>query len=1007
MCLLIRFFTVTSKPHRILQLLKQKAQTTELLNDIDDETTPSEATPPEAIPAEATSPEAIPPEATSPEATSPEATPPDAFPLDKDDTSDTDTIVGEDKEDMNDVIATLAKMALDPDKRVQALMAQLSEELANTPPTPSDSEEEYPEAVSPPLQQMSPTTSKPIPLYTPKPTQRLILNKFSDQIEFNAQITPELNVPLKARRTSVLVKEEVAENVNIAVYKEPKEQESDQDGPLSLEQIIEVMMSLDKNAEEFLNKLDTDEPIDINTADKKLVELVKSIPHLLTLPEIEESLGDFADDSFDLASIMHSLPGFANEAKLTHETLKQIRDLKLSKNRDSVKVTKNTAKRKISRKVKNNLDTSDVIETFTFEFDGNEVADAMKDEKEYQALMKTKLHNKEEFKDLLFSISAQVVIHKVIDYLRANSSPELSRCIESEIFALPKKRINAETYARVAVLFESSLKDILSMCELRDSIRSRFYTWRMDIAVKFKSIPLALLDTEIEAMLDTFYVYVKDLASKQKECGREKIKKSLEICRKEQGNLDSDDEGPPKESLKQITKVLNVSIGNTFDMLLMKMSRMSGEKRAALKSMGIRYVDVLKRCAESQQLAGWILSDPDRAASHIQELMGFRLRKQQRTPNFSTMSVERKRVYFMNRLKAINMHFMDSIPRKSVTGEEWLVMLYRLEQFENKIRDGLMKFSPPVKKQNASEGEILAAKGLSKIIGKAINVKVVKKPEPVREPVPASAPAVAPAPAPAPAAPAPIALPAPASALTPVKDKPELTKPIHCTPNTLRKVIMECETLIAQKGNKTLKDSFDIIKSYHAGEVDKPDNYEDHVMAVIQNIDCSAFDDELMEELQFGGIKSPPVSNETAKENLSAQDPAALTKYSALALSQAKEALDAAAHKNISRNGQSKSDNDISSCDVPSSECKYTSDCICTACKRDRTLCVGDIVKVTVDSPNQDKGKGVLEERKKEVKEMRVVKVPVKSKPMPKQCENATHQQHVCKGKAVLGRLTE
>lgn len=982
-----------------------------------------------------------------------EADPPEAFPLEREDNiSDTETIVGEKDVDMNQVLAAIAQMALSPDKRIQQAFENLKEEYANAKPTPTDSEDEqYPETVSPPLQEMSPTTSEPMPVYTPKPTQRLIVNKFSDKIDFNAQITPELNVPLNARRTPVLVKEETdkeitTENAEVAVYKDPniykyvtfgleikkameecqniinsynsiktadgKEKESEnQDGPLSLEQICEVMMSLDKNSAEFLNKIDVDEPIDINTANTKLAELVENMPQILAnMPEIAS---EFANASFELpefASIMNSLPEVNSEAQLTPETLKQIRELKFSKNRDSVKVTKNTAKRKISRKVKNNIDTSDIIGTMTFEFDSRDITDLLKDEKELQALMKSKTHNKEDFKDLLFSISAQVVINKVFEYLKANKSPELAKCMEEELFALPKNSINSEMYSKASTLFDNSVKDALSMDELRDSVRTRFNTWKHYVATEFKSIPVGLLDNEIEAMLDKFYHYIKDLASKQTQSDRDKIIEKLEGCRKEQDYYDSEEDcAPSKESLKQITKILSVSAGNTFDLLLMKMSRMTGEKRAALKNMRFKYVDVLKRCAESQQLVGWILSDPDLAANHIQELMGFAMKNQEKTPDFSTMVIEKKREYFMGRLKGINRHFMDNIPKKSLTGDEWLVMLYRLEQFENKIKEALVKFSPPVKTiQNASEAEILAAKGLSKIIGKANNVRVIKKPEPVCQPAPAVVPVSAPVTAPASvSAPAPTA---PASVKKEDKPEPLTPKPKECvTPNTRREVILKCEALIAQKGNKALKDSFDAIKWYLAGEVAKPEHYHDHVMAIVSNLDYSALDDEMVEVLQFGGITiSPPAptnKENNMKVNLPAHNPEELAKYSAQALRNAKQTLNAVAFKNLARNGQSKSESDISSCDVPSSECKYTSDCICTACKRDRSICLGDIVTITFDGTNPEKSKSVLEEKKKDVKEAKV-KTPAKAKPVPKQCENATHQQHVCKGENLNSFLS-
>lgn len=908
--------------------------------------------------------------------------------------------------DMNQVIASLAQMALNPDKRIQQVIAELREEYAKAKPTTTDSEEEYPESVSPPLQEMSPTT-EPTPVFTSKPTQRLI--KFSDKID--AQVMPELNVPLNALRTPDETEKADSE---VAVYKDPniykyvtfgleikkameecqniinsynsiktegKEKVVDQDG-MSLKQICEVMMGLDDSDSDFSNKLDMDAPIDIDTANTKLAELVENMPQILAnMPEIAS---EFANASFELpefASIMNSLPDVNSEAQLTPETLKQIRDLKLSKNRDSVKVTKNTTKRKISRRIKSN---SGDIGTFTFEFDSTDLKEMLKDEAEIKALLKTKLKRKEEYKDFLFTISTQIVVKKIYEFLRDTESPDLSRFLADDLFST---HITAEMFARAAEVSETAVKDVLCMDELRDSVKARFEAWKNYVTTTYKSIPVGLVEHEIENMLDKFYFYIRDYTGKPRQRSemddKEKVDKKIDHTPKDDSTqkkelCESERNLSTNETPKPAMKILNVSFGNSIDSLLMKFQ---GDKRSMVKSMKINYVDVLKRCAESSQLVNWILADPAVAALHIEELMGFGLHCD-KSPDFSTMSIEKKRSFFMDRIKAMNRHFMDSIPKSSVTGDEWLVMLYKLEQFENKIKAALVKLGPPVKtSQNASEAEILAAKGLSKIIGN--NMRAVKKPEPVSQSAPASA-SVPPAPLPA-----------------KVEDKSETSpKPKDCNPNDRREVIIKCETLIAQKGNKPLKDSFDAIKSYLAGDAAKPENYHDHVMGIVSNLDYSALDEEMVEVLRFGGITiSPPVpavaQGNTIKVNFPAHCPEEIAKYSALR--NAKQTLNAVAFKNLSRNGQSKSESDISSCDVPSSECKYTSDCLCTACKRDRSVCLGDIVKISFDPVNPEKSKCVLEEKKKEVKEVKV-KTSVKSKPMPKQCENAPHNQHVCKG---------
>ncbi|CAH0757565.1 unnamed protein product, partial [Diatraea saccharalis] len=714
-----------SKPHKILQMLRHKApaQTTQLLTDAfksDDE---------KHVKSE------------------PEA--PEAFPLEREDNiSDTETIVGEKEtgdlcKEMKECLAKFATFALNtPDNNVQ-------EEFD------MQNDGKYPESVSPPLQEMSPTE----PVFNAKSTQRLMtVNKFLNDKDFQTPNAPELNAPLNARRSPPKDEEkernaETEKDPNIYKYvtfgleiKKAMEEcqniinsynntsnckEKDEDGQLSLEQICEVMMSLDKNSAEFLEKIDSDDNLDVNTANSKLAELVENMPQILAnMPEIASKLSEFANASFELpefASIMNSLP---DEAQLTPETLKQIRELKLNKSRDNVKVTKNTAKRKIKNRIKNNLD-NDFIGTMTFEFDSKDITDLLKDEKELQALMKNNTNNKEEFKDLLFSISAQVVINKVFEYLKQNKSPELARCLEedAEFFELPKNSLNSEMYSKASTLFDNSVKDALSMDELRELVKSRFISWKHYVATKFKSIPIELLENEIESMLDKFYSYIQDLAGKQCVNDSDKILEKIDDLRKNKDFKDvENDNCASKESLQQITKLLSTSAGNTFDLLIMKLSKMSQDKKSSVKSLKFKYMDVIRRCAESQQLAGWILLNPEIACNVILELTGLPLRKTENVPDFTTLPNDKKKDYFMERLRVMNKMYMESLPKKALTGDEWLVMLYRLEQLEGKLKEAFQKVtSPKVQAQtNASEAEILAGKGLSKIIGKA-NVRVVKR----------------------------------------------------------------------------------------------------------------------------------------------------------------------------------------------------------------------------------------------------------------------------------------
>lgn len=984
-----------SRPHKILQMLKHKApaQTTELLTeDIKNEDDRS--------------------------LKSSEAEPPEAFPLEREENvSDTETIVGEKEtgdlsKEMKECLAKFANFALNsPENNPQPVYTEHAQ-----------TEAKYPESVSPPLQEMSPTTSEPMPVYTTKPSQRLIsVKKFLNRndndetvVEYQSQVCQSevLQITLDANTTAVIVTEEtekdsqttettnsandtsdskdsnaykyvtfgleikkameecqnIINSYNSIKDKDGKERENDtQDGPLSLEQICEVMMSLDKNSTDFLDKID-DEAIDINTANTKLAELVENMPQILAnMPEIASKLSEFANASFELpefASIMNSLPEVNNEAQLTPETLKQIRELKLNKSRDNIKVTKNTAKRKSNRKVKSNSESSDIIGTMTFEFDSKDITELLKDEKEIQALIKNKSNNKEDFKDIFFSISTQVVINKVFEYLKQNKSPELAKCLEEgrDLFSLPKKYINSEMYSEASTLFDNSVKDALSMDELRELVKSRFSAWKHYVAAKFKRIPLELLENEIEAMLNKFYKYIQDLAAKQTGNDGDKIMEKIEELRKSTETPKEPDNDCPasKESLKQITKLLSTSAGNTFDLLIMKLSSMSQDKKDAVKGLRFKYMDVIKRCSESQQLAVWILLDPETASNVIQELIDLPLKKSDCVPDFTTLSSEKKKDYFIERLREMNRLYMETLPKKVLTGDEWLVMLYRLEQLEFKLKEAFAKVSPQVKstQTNASEAEILAAKGLSKIIGKA-NVRIVKKTEPQK----------------------------PVKKEEKPKEKPAAKEEVQDKKCKNDVLLAKCEAILTSKGEKSLLDSFYTIKSYITQGLPVPETYRKHVISICSSIDAKLLEDDIHETLKCEGTESEKEKNPMTVIN--AQNPEELAKYSAQALRNAKQTLNAVAFKNMVKNGQSKSESDA--CDTPKTDCKWTSDCICNNCKDDSSVCLGDIMKQCYE----EKKPGV-EEKKKETK---VVKPTAKAiKPQLKTCENASHQQHVCKG---------
>ncbi|XP_013178879.1 PREDICTED: uncharacterized protein LOC106126001 isoform X2 [Papilio xuthus] len=935
-----------SKPQKILQLLKHKLPQTAQVIELDD--------------------------------SNGEAKPPEAFPLDKD-VSDTETVVGEKDGDMckdiKECLAKFANFALNQDKDVK-----------------------YTESISPPLQ-VSPTAES-LPVYSPKPNQRLLnVNKFLNKnddgdeeiIEFQTDVTTDvINVPLNARRTPLLVKEESETDVTQVdntdtvdnkdnVYKyvtfgleikkamvecqniinsyTVKEKDEEKDAKvkdetqesLSLEHICEVMMNLDKNAE-LLEKIDSDESVDLTVANTKLAELVENMPQILAnMPEIASKLSEFANTSFELpefASIMSSIPDVNNEAQLSPETLKQIRELKLNKTRDSVKVTKNTAKRKKNR-LKNNID--------------NDVTDNKEDEKEEtkdENMQIIRKNCKEDFKELLFSISAQVVINKVFEYMKQNKNPEFIKCLEDG--ELGKNILAPEMY-KDSTVFDNSVKEALSMEELRQLVRSRFRSWKQYISTKFKTIPMELLENEIETMLMKFQSYIKDLASKQNVNDKDIIKDKIDQLYKTLQDNDSDDErcAASKQSLKHITKSLCPQSGDTFDLLIMKLSKMTEDEKATVKNLKFKYTDVVKRCIESNQLINWILQNPELAVGVITEYTGLVINKPETVPDFTTMSVENKKNYFADRLKHMNGIFMQSLPKKTFTGDEWLVMLYRMEQLEENLQDIFSKI-PPAKHSQASEAEILVAKGLSKIINKA-NAKTIKKTntdtqKPVKKDVKED-----------------------------IKDIPkDNEKDERKVKNDI--LLAKCEAILTSKGEKTLLDSFYTIKSYITQGLPVPETYKKHVISICSSIDAKLLDEEIEDSLKLKSDDDE--SKEKTQLSIGTQNPELLAKYSAQALRNAKQTLNAVAFRNMMKNGQSKSDSDT--CDTPKSDCKWTNDCLCPNCKEsDQSACLGG-VKQCYDMDT--KSKNGLEEKKKEKQKS----LPKTNKPPPKVCENASH--HVCKG---------
>lgn len=1084
-----------TKPHKILQMLKYKGSE----NEGKDEESKTEVEAPQAI--------------NHPE------NPQDAV-------SDADTIVGEKDngelcKEMKDFLARFANVALNERTPVQEHREEFDMQV--DPDTRS-----YPESVSPPLQELSPTLEA-VPVYTPKPSQRLLVNnilkrdKATDEVNPNfvgptpTPEIPNINMPLNARRTPVLVENIIeekktpevekvvaetttencdSENPNAYKYvtfgieikkameecqniinsynvKEEKDVGTDDkggtqkteekdleremqevDGALSLEQICEVMMNLDKNSAEFLDKIeqdDSDEPVDVNFTNSKLVELVENMPQILAnMPEIATKLSEFANASFELpefASIMSNLPEVNNEAQLTPETLKQIRELKLNKTRDNVKVTKNTAKRKTIRKLRSSVE-NDIIGTMTFEIDSKDISDVIKDEKEIEAIVKNKSSSKE-FKDLLFSISAQVVINKVFEYLKQNKNPDLAKCFEDdkELFSTNKNSFTSEMFTKASTLFDNSVKDALSMHDLRQIIKCRFTAWKHYVARKFKSIPREMLDKEIENMLDKFYNYIHDFAMKQTDEATDKVVKKVEELKNKGSENDPDklviskvmnqsdvenllkqEPGQPESDIKCNFKP-NVPCTNPLDLVIMGTSKMTKEKRCKLK---LSYIDVAKRCCDSIQLCSWILIDPEVVATIILDITGITTKKRENVPNFGHMTKDKRIDYFVSRFRDMNRMYMLTIPKNLVSVDDWLILLYKLEQLESKLKTALIKVPPPATKpaqtqthSNISEireAEILAGKGLSKLISKANSTsKVVKKPEPpkpkleekkepIKEPI--------------------------KEIKTDLKPEPEKPEERPCKSGAL---LAKCEAILTSKGEKSLLESFYAIKSYITQGLPVPESYKMQVISICSSIDAKLLQGDVEEKVTKSDVSDKP--EDQSKENLdnrpkkltkccqvhqeeydnnqpptlscqkpnlmnaiASQNPEILAKYSAQALRNATQTLNAVAFKNLMRNGQSKSESDA--CDTPKSDCKWTNDCICTSCKNSEngSVCLGDIVKQCYYDVEAKQSKVSLEDKKPQAKEPAKpaptpAKQPAKVQTKPQKCENGQHQQpHVCKG---------
>ncbi|XP_050678453.1 uncharacterized protein LOC126974824 [Leptidea sinapis] len=786
-----------------------------------------------------------------------EAEPPEAFPLEKD-ASDVD----EQKE---------------TDKEMNACMAKFANIDLNNVDNNED-DKKYPDSVSPPLQELSPTTSEPMPVYQ-KPQRNLMpVNKLlncSDKSEVeNVEVPTEKNVVpenianvYKFVTFGLEIKKAMEECQNIInTYNQDQadNDKADTDGPLSLDQIVEAMMDLEKNSPETLEKIESDDLHLYVTNGNKLTEIVENMPQILAnMPEIASKLSEFANASFELpefASIMNNLPDVNTDAQLTPETLKQIRELKLVK-RDGVKVTKNTAKRKNKPRVK--CSDSEVIDLIL------ECKDNVKDEKQNVA---------KDDKDTAQGTG------KVANYVHKNESPILAKYLEEKDMSLPKN-IRSESFLKASTLFERAVKDAHSMDELKSVMRLKFNFWKEYIATKLRNIPVELLQNEVEGMLEKFYTHIQEMSCEQTTKQIDDLVDKVEEMRDAKDKDDDEEEGcqAAKESLRQITKLLSTSAGNTFDLLIMKLANMSPDKKSSVKILKFKYYDVIKRCADSQQLAAWIMVNPHLAIQVIQELTGMPITKEE-PPNQGKLIPSSAKVdYFMSKLREMNRNYMKCIPKTALCGDQWLIMLFKLEEVERLLKESFLKIrqvevkpQPTKTNQNQpSEAEILAAKGLSKIIGKS-SCPVKKEPP---------------------------------------KEKPEPKKIDTDDKKTKNDALLaKCEAILTSKDDKALLESFYTIKSYITQGLPVPETYKKHVISICCSIDARLLDEDIEETLK----------GKCDDEKLSvsgSQNPERLTKYSAQALK--KQTLNEIPFENIDLDDEAGDKN----------SCKYTNDCACDNCR--------------------------------------------------------------------------
>lgn len=954
-----------SKPHRLLQILKQKPPTTGTeLND--DET------------------------ADTKEDEKLEVDAPQAFSYDNYEQSDAETIVGDGYADMSkemkDFLNRFANVDINdpktnPDIQLDAAMDVRDETQA------------LPESMSPPLQELSPTIVGPVPVYSSKSNQNMLLinsllnqlrnlttDKTTDEIGTNFESQPVMPAPdvfnispINARRTPMLIEDVIVdkstfdvklntdklvdsiENIQNAhskcgeqnprdpnVYnyvtigmeikkameecqniinsygkedeatnenqpadtaeqndedkKDDAKEPIEADTSLSLEQIYEVMMSLDKNSAEFLEKMEKDNPDteEATVEEVKVTEVTEETPQEeVNMPELVSELSKYVFKPVNLPyfmTMMSSMLEVNNESQLTPETLKQIRELKPKKCKDSVKVTKNTTKRKNIRKQRNSLD-SDFRSSIVFESDGKEVVDVSKYEKELE--------------NILLSESAQAAFTKVFEYI------EQSKDLDDDDHN--RQLLRPQLLSKLSLLFDSSVKDALSLRELMQMVKWRSGTWKRFLAKKFKNIAPEVLDREMSDMSSKFYVYAKDLAENQTEEEYNLvIKKIIEATDKERAEAESAD--PSVKSAKPPKK-----IDTQLD-------------------LRFRYIDVIKECNEFIDLPNSIMLDPEVAIGTILEMTDIAYETPENVPDFDTMSVHQKAEYFMNRLRDTNRIFMSTIPKTALNVDEWIVLLYILQQLELMVCCNFIKLTPPKPKpvhrnlDEAPEAELLAGRGLSKLIRQSSG-KNVKKPKPPPKPKPTPSPKTDDKPKPVETADKPVA--------------PDADEPANTGNSKTKKV---------ESISKQIKSCISLGKQAKA--MASKIKLSDHIEIIIPEQIASSCDAISMETIKCCQIHKEDVEYvkmDPADEQMVtvAIEHDMVTKYTSLAVRSAKQTLNAVAFKNMVRNGQLPSE-----ASAPKTDCKWTSDCSCASCKNGENgaVCLGDIVKQCYEIETKSKG---------------------------------------------------